>query len=34
MLTVIKPLPKPTQQKVKTWKFAAKFLWERAFYGR
>ena len=31
MLTVIKPLPKPTQQKVKTWKFAAKFLWKERF---
>ena len=31
MLTVIKPLPKSTQQKVKTWKFAAKFLWKERF---
>ena len=33
MLTVIKPppLPKPAQQKVKTWKFAAKFLWKERF---
>ena len=31
MLSVIKPLSKPTQQKVKTWKFAAKFLWKERF---
>ena len=28
---VIKPLSKPAQQKVKTWKFAAKFLWKERF---
>jgi len=31
MLSIIKPLSKPTQQKVKTWKFAAKFLWKERF---